>query len=363
MSLFKSLFTKKKGPFSTYSDFWAWFKENEKFFHKVVKSKGDIEAQFLNKLSPKLQEIRKDIFFLTGMLDENTVELILTADGVIQNIVFVEELVKAAPSIPGWKFTALKPPSKDSFGLKMAGYEFNCDNLSFYVNDDSSYPDEINLIVVYHNYNEDDKASIGNGIYLFLDNYLGELEFATTIDNLTITGKNEATKELIPINKLKPYLVWREKEFVEKYDAIQHTIDNDRYSILEGTLKDGKPLIAVMNTDLLNWNAKASHPWIADIEIRYTSENQNGMPDKATSALLEKIEDKLMEDLKDYEGFLNIGRETADNTRNIYLACKDFRKPAKIIDDLQKAYQHELQITYNIFKDKYWQSFNRFMNQ
>jgi hypothetical protein len=43
------------------------------------------------------------------MYDENTVELVLTADGNTKNIVFVEELVEQAPRIEGWKFTALKP--------------------------------------------------------------------------------------------------------------------------------------------------------------------------------------------------------------------------------------------------------------
>jgi hypothetical protein len=48
-------------------------------------------------------------FFLTGMMDHNRAELVLTADRTINNIVFVEELVATAPEIPGWKFTALKP--------------------------------------------------------------------------------------------------------------------------------------------------------------------------------------------------------------------------------------------------------------
>jgi hypothetical protein len=51
----------------------------------------------------------KTDFFLTGMYNDDTVELVLTADGAVKNIVFVEELVNSAPKIEGWKFTALKP--------------------------------------------------------------------------------------------------------------------------------------------------------------------------------------------------------------------------------------------------------------
>jgi hypothetical protein len=60
------------------------------------------------------------------------------------------------------------------------------------------------------------------------------------------------------------------------------------------------------------------------------------------------------------EGFLNIGRQTAKNVREIYFACKDFRKPSKLLDKIQKEYANEFEITYDIFIDKYWNSFDRF---
>jgi hypothetical protein len=60
------------------------------------------------------------------MLDPQTAELILTPDGVVANIVFVEELVAAAPEIPGWKFTALKPASDiQQTSIGMHGHEFS----------------------------------------------------------------------------------------------------------------------------------------------------------------------------------------------------------------------------------------------
>jgi hypothetical protein len=42
------------------------------------------------------------------MYDEDVAELILTADGIVKNIVFIEELIEAAPAFPNWKITALK---------------------------------------------------------------------------------------------------------------------------------------------------------------------------------------------------------------------------------------------------------------
>lgn len=96
MKFFKSLFKSKDQPINSYSDFWDWFLLNEKKFHKVVKNQGNIKRDFFDKLTPKLDELKDGFWFLTGMFDNETAELILTADGVIKNIVFVEDLVKSA---------------------------------------------------------------------------------------------------------------------------------------------------------------------------------------------------------------------------------------------------------------------------
>src|SRR5689334_14764839 len=110
MNFIKKIFGNKEDntPVRSNSDFWNWFQKNERTFHNVVKKRGDIEGVFFDKLSAKLEELREGYYYLTGMLDANTVELVLTADGKIKNLVFVEELVRAAPNIPGWKFTAHK---------------------------------------------------------------------------------------------------------------------------------------------------------------------------------------------------------------------------------------------------------------
>jgi len=93
MSFLKSLFGKKESPINSYADFWAWFQKNEKIFFDTVRNRKEskeIEKDFFAKLSPKLRELKDGYFYLTGMYNDNTVELVLTADGNTKNIVFVE---------------------------------------------------------------------------------------------------------------------------------------------------------------------------------------------------------------------------------------------------------------------------------
>lgn len=361
MAFLKNIFGKKEEPVKSYSDFWNWFQKNEKDFFKAVKQRNNIEKDFFDKLSQKLGELKDGFFYLAGMYDDDTVELVITAEGIIKNIVFVEELVDSAPSMPGWKFTALKPALDKGMNIEMEGYKFNKDNLFFYANQQAEYPDEIDITIVHNDINEENKAIITNGTCIFLDNYIGELNFVTTIDNLLVVGKQQAQKELIPIEKLKDFLIWRKKEFVEKYDGVMLDTENANHSILEAELESGNVLIATVNTDILNWDKKASHPWIATVEIKYDGKNNNGMPDQRTSELLYEIEDEIMKDLKDFDGYLNIGRQTAEGVREIYFACKDFRKPSKVLHEIQGNYEGEIDIAYEIYIDKYWQSFNRFI--
>ena len=357
MSFLKNIFGNKDLPIKTYNDFWIWFQKNERAFYGIIKSGKNPEKDFFNKLSSILDELKGGFNYLAGMYDENTAELVFTPDGIINNIVFVEELVKSAPTIPNWKFTALKPALDiENVTIDMAGYRFDSENLSFYENTHPGYPDEIDIVIAHTDYKEEDKSTIISGTFIFLDNYLGELNAVTTIDNVKVIPKEQAEKDLIPIGKLKDYLIWREKEFVEKYNGFRYNTENDGYSTLEAELENGRPLIAIVNSSLLEWDCKASHPWMLKIEIKYDGENNNGLPNNDTYELLNKFEDEIMVELKDFDGYLNIGRQTADNLREIYFACNDFRKPSKILYNLTNKYSDKLELTYEIYKDKYWQS-------
>lgn len=359
--MFNFLFGQKETSINSYDDFWNWFQKNEKNFFNVIKNNDDIEEKFLNKISPKLDELKDGFWILAGMYDENTAELVITADGYAKNIVFVEELIYKAPQLKGWKFTALKPALEiENVGIQMGVYKFNSDNLFFYANEDSNYPDEIDISIVHNDLTNENRSEITNGIYIFLDNYLGELDFLNKIDHLDYLRKEDATKELIPISKLKDYINWRQKEFVEKYNSVRYNTENDSYTALEAELKSGNKLLAIVNSELMNWDSKPSHPWVTVLTLKYDGSETNGMPNSEDYQRLNEIEDEIMIELVDKDGYLNIGRQTADGEREIYFACKDFRKPSKILFQIQKKYSSQFDIQYDIYKDKYWKSFERF---
>jgi hypothetical protein len=362
MNFLKKIFQPKQKNKNYYTDFWAWFQKNEKVFHKVVKNRNNVELELFNKLSAQLDQLHKGFNFLAGMVEGETAELVFTADGNLKNIVFIEALVAAAPTIKGWRFTALKSPSNSSdIGIKISKYEFDKDTISFYSHEHSDHPDAIDITFVHQDYTEENATLIYNGTFIFIDNFLGELNFATVIDNIDLVAPQEAQEKLIPIEKLNDFLIWRQKEFIEKYDSIRHNTDEDEYAILEGVLENGNTVIITLNNELLRWDNKASHPWILRVEIPYDEEDNKGMPHQETYDFLNQLEDEIMASLPNKEGYLNIGRQTGDNLRTFFLACKEFRKPSLTCFKLQQKYLSKVTMDYTIYKDKYWLSFDRFV--
>lgn len=220
----------------SYQSFWAWFQKNEQSFLNAMTDMWSIkrvEEEFLDKLSPKLDEVYKGIFPLVGMLDSTTAELTLSVNEV-EGIAFVEALVNAAPVLAGWKFTVFKPATPvEDFEIEKGGCTFGVRNMAFYVSQDTNYPNTIAITVVHNDYDNHSEPVVYSGVRFFLDNHLGELAYATMIDKLTVIDTKSAQKPLIPISKLRNYLTWR--QLIKAHGS---TVNNDANASFTGEEAD-----------------------------------------------------------------------------------------------------------------------------
>lgn len=345
----------------TYAEFWKWFSDHAQEFYEVIKSGQNVEENFINIFAPELDKIESQVFFLVGMEEDKKAELIFTPDGRIQNVFWAEKLVAEAPEIDNWKFRALKPASQNiDFAIKMHDLTFDRENIQFYPILHENYPDKIDLMFVYNAYHEEAHDDILNGIFIFLDNFLGEETMIQSIDKINVKGPQSVTEELIPLEKLKDYIIWREKEFVEKYQDVRHDPSNDEFTGFEGTVEGNKPILSTFNTSILNWEYKASHPWILVIMIHYTPEGEAGFPDAETYKVITAFEDDLELTLPSLSGYIFLGSETVDGLRETFIACREFRLATEAIHNLQVKYKDTLDMNYEFYKDKYWQSFERY---
>ncbi|MEO7312657.1 MAG: DUF695 domain-containing protein [Chitinophagaceae bacterium] len=362
MSFISKLFGKKKSiePIDS-AAFWHWFAAHEAVFFGVLKEQKNVEKLCINPVFEKLQQVNKRFFCLAGMMDENTAELVVTPEGDIKTIVFAEEMIASAPKLTNWVFTALKPAMKtEGFSIDMQGVQFEQSNIHFVSNIQPAFPDEVELTMIHPDYTDENKGMISHGIFIYLDNALGELNNATQVDNIKFSSPSNAIGDLIPVEKLPAYLDWRQKEFVEKYQHASYNTENDAYAVFEANDEMGNRMLATVNQVLLAWDAKASHPWLMPVEIAYDGAANEGMPDTATYELLNRFEEALNVQLPYTKGYLNVGRELYKGKRTIWYACKEFRQVSKITATAIKNYEGILEITYDIFKDKYWMALERY---
>jgi hypothetical protein len=361
MDFFRKLFKKKETVIETYQDFWHWFQQNEKQFFKATQTHKDVDRDALGPIMEKLQMLGDCFYCQLGMENDDTADLVITAEGDIKSFVFVDELIAAAPKIEGWTFTNLKPANGLGFNIGMGDYSFSDETISFYENVLPQYPDEIDITLVHKDFNEDNKKLIIQGSFIYLETILGEYDAATIIDSVNVKGIEKGNKTLIPIEKLRDFLIWREKEFVEKYKGFRKSEEEgDEFRLLEAETKEGYPILAAINHTLLQWDAQPSHQWFLVIEAAYDGKENNGLPNKKMHELLNQFEDEIIELFQDTEGYLNLGRETGMNTKKLFFACKEFKNVSKMTSELIKKYESRLPMTYDIYKDKYWMTLNRF---
>jgi hypothetical protein len=368
MNFLKNLFSKSddegggRSGDPVYDAFWSWFLEHQGEFARVLWEYDDVEDKFLKPVLAKLQDVCLGLKVLVGMTGERErIDLTITADGNILALGYAEELVSAAPKILGWKISALKPPAPaEKLPMQIRDLVFDFTTLSFYSNDHEEYPDLVDITIVHRDYNLKNAAEVRTGVFIFLDNLLGELAFVEAVDTFQVTGPMDAEGSLVPILKLKDFLVKREKELATKYQGVRYDTETDGYAALEGRLPGDLPLVATINTMLLRWDRKASHPWIMRVVLDYEGKLANHMPDETTYGLLENLEEAIGIELKDDDGYLNVGRQTGGGKREIFFACRDFRKPVKTMDKLVLSGREGFGITFAIYRDKYWKSFERF---
>lgn len=345
---------------ANYQAFWDWFKEHSQDFYETLQKGELVEEDLISLLAPKVNELDLGLYFLIG-LEENSAKLVFTPDGNVRKVYLAEELVATAPEVPYWRFSALKPPTNvSSFSIRMLDLEFDKDKISFYPRINPSYPDEIDLVMIYRPFQEEFADEITNGVFIFLDNFLGEETMIDRIDRLEVRGPGDDIPEEIPVEKLPDYIDWREKEFVEKYQDITFDLSEEQYAGYEAALEDGTPIISTINTGAMKWDHKASHPWMFFITLHFEEVNEVGFPTEKEYNLLSDLDNQAYQLLPILEGNIYLGRELGDSQCDIYYACKDYRMASKIADWIVAEYKDKLNITIDIFKDKYWQALERF---
>lgn len=175
--------------------FWDWFVKNSDKYESIFSGSSNT-AQLFEELHKELQKFNPN---LTFEFNKNTGkkinELIISADGIKKNFPAVLELVKEAPNLSSWKFTAFRP-RKGGNTVKIDNIEIDPATVFF----KHIWQGElIDLRLFVKNYVDND--AYNKGVFILLDDILGEYDVATKIGIIKI-NKLEDSEDAQPIREL-----------------------------------------------------------------------------------------------------------------------------------------------------------------
>lgn len=341
--------------------FWKWFSENHHRYQQVEQLDGDHAHELVNEVVEELKKYDPWFKALMGKYDDTTSELIVTADGDIALFVKVEELISKAPDIPGWKFTAHKPPlGFDEISIEMFGKTFDDETMRFYPIVDDAYPDMVSIIFTHSGYNIEEADDFETGGSIYVQNALGELNTATQLDHYEIGPEPDDKSLLIPVTKLNDYLNWREKEFIEKYDQSGIEFFEETYNTIEGESTEGYVMMAIAVSSFEDWPYKPVFCWWVGVQMEYKEEAENGLPSKETLSQLQDMEEKLITLLTAHRDVVYVASKTFRGCRTTHFYAKNYKTPSLLLHAFNEEFNSDIQLGFFIEKDKYWQHVEEF---
>jgi len=359
MGLLESIFKKKASLYEA-SNFWEWFKNNEKRFNQLGKTDSEATHKALDEIIAELNKFNPWLKAVCGQFDEDTTELIITSDGDIALFSKVQELINAAPSLKGWRFTAHKPPvGLANMGIRMYNKDFNESTLHFYPIVEADYPDEVSLVMTHKEYNAEEEEDFQTAMSIYVQNGLGETNAATQIDELSFAAEPEDGSELIPITKLAGYLTWRHKEFVEKYHASAIEFPEETFNVIEGEDDEDNVMIALVNLNYENWPYKPVFGWLLSVSMEYAP-NENGLPDAETLNTLQEEETVIIGLLTRSSDTIYTATKTFNGVRTLYFYTKEYEQPSQLMHQHLDDYEGPTNTSFFIEKDKYWRCLEEF---
>ena len=198
----------------TTSQFWNWFKENNKAYTFLDSVDEVVKEKLLNDLLEELHKYCDKIFFEIGGLPDQEQELIITAEGDKDYFEKVEELINSAPKISGWTFIAFKLPMPGHFKSKWDDLELNTEEMWFLPLSNGKTQD-LGVRICLRNYDliKDNKI-LKTLIYKMLDTILGEKSFSLDLSHVEIDLQPDEPEDegMYPILDLPQYIEWQKAQ-------------------------------------------------------------------------------------------------------------------------------------------------------
>ena len=158
--------------------FWAWFDRHQDAYFALDPSDRAATEKLFNELTGRLQAVDENLTFEFGPQKDGKRELVISADGMRSSFPAVLSLAAAAPRLPRWKITAFRPRRYPVLAIEIGGAALDPRRISVRMEADGP---KIDLTIYLAGYTEPERSKVAQGVYLLLDEALGEYDVETKV--------------------------------------------------------------------------------------------------------------------------------------------------------------------------------------
>ena len=141
---------------------------------------------------------------------------------------------------------------------------------------------------------------------------------------------------------------------------IEPIFPKEKYSIFKLTINNSLAL-ATINTGYNNYLNKIFYPWYVEIIIDINDKNENGHPTNEESEILNRLEEKITDFLKQTQTIHPIGRFTRNGERDIFYYIDkpklDKKKTKEFFDSINAIRP----MNFTLKEDKKWSHVGAFI--
>jgi hypothetical protein len=171
--------------------FWAWFAETI----APLGVGGLDDDGIVARIDAEFGKLYPDLAFELWGPDDGTVDFVISADG--QTLLFqkVLELVRSAPTMPGWRVVAFRPRRSVKARISAMGHQLSGDQIWYHCEPENG---RLRVSLFVEDLRDDNWDIMCATSCVLLDMALGEFDAATKIAALEHYPLNDETRTLAP---------------------------------------------------------------------------------------------------------------------------------------------------------------------
>jgi hypothetical protein len=191
-----------------YTTFWQWFFDNESHFYSNIEETAEYWVPLIDK---ELKRIHPDLVFEISEQLNNTRQIIISADGILDAFNDVFKLKQAFTPHPRWKMVALRQRENTSnHHVELDGLTLGYEDIFFSL---TKLNNGFHIKVFIDGYDGLDQRYV-HAYFLLLDALIGEYDAVTYITKTTLL-ESPSDEPLHPFIQLVS-LLDKEKESIKE---------------------------------------------------------------------------------------------------------------------------------------------------